>query len=243
MARVIGRKWHLATCIILSLIPSLAANSSEAKTESPVIFFTHGDTRMAQLQPDGSLKGTAYELFACSMEKMNQPFKVSIAPLSRANKLMTSHTNGVWFPSAMNTSKERMARMVGPASETSLYFFMRKDNPLQPGTREFKRKARVTAYKGSAMERHLLKERYVYTEGSADVQRMIYMLMSDQADALLAVDMRRILPEETQKLVEENLRMELFRKMPIGFQVAKPTHMSRPGFTSAFQTALNSCSK
>ncbi|MCK0068159.1 hypothetical protein [Kordiimonas laminariae] len=240
MIRVFGWNWQFAIFILLSFSLAHVARGDTIK-ESPVIFFTHGDTRMAQLQPDGTLKGPAYDLFTCSMEKMNQPFKVSIAPLSRANSLMTNHKNGVWFPSSMKTTDERDARMVGPAGDTNLYFFMLKDNPLKPGTRDFKRKARLTAYKGSAMERHLLKERYVYVEGSADVQRMISMLLSNRADALLAVDMRRVLPEETRKLVEENLRMELFRKMPIGFQIAKPTHLGHPGFTSAFRAALNSC--
>lgn len=231
----------LTNLAALFVILSLFSVTIKAEDKAPLVFFTHGDTKLAELQPNGTIKGAAYEIFTCAMEHLSQPFTVSIAPLSRANDIAAVHPNSVWYPSSMTNHKNRIARMVGPVHEEATYFFLKKNNPLQSSQPDFKEKARVTAYKGSALEKILLEERYIYVEGSANPQRLIYMLLSDKVDALLTVDMRNVLSPETQALIGKSIRIEPFKKIAAGFQVAKKLHERKPNFTSRFQAAVNSC--
>ncbi len=237
-------KKHIRNILLVGSIPFWVNSQTAFAETSEITLFTHGDTHMAKLGKDGKVRGSAMDLFVCSMKQMNQPFQIRIAPLSRANQLMQQAENAVWFPSRHNTNNEsRQQRIVGPAGAANLVYFLRKDSPITSKSSDFKKKARVTAYKGSAMESRLLNNGFIYVEGSADRKRLIYMVLTDLADAILAVDFRHALSEETYKIMQDNLRVEPYMDIPVAFQVSKPTHMNKPDFTTSFRTAFNSCAK
>ena len=235
-----------------SAIPDNSAELSSTTPRSPIslpkggagkkiTLFTHGDTVLALREDDGSLNGYSISLFRCAFKILGRDFAIERAPLSRAASILTSVENAVWFPSAFAGDEDRLARSVGPAGQLRIFWYLLKHSKLDPTSESFRKTARVTAYKGSALERRLRAENYVFQTGSADRNRLVAMVLSGQVDALLAVDFRGRLSKETLMVMDDNIKISLFEKLPVAFQISHALHQNEPDFADKFRSATNIC--
>lgn len=223
------------------LAAATAANASQITKPEKLTVFTHGDTIHAQFEPDGSITGIATTLLDCAAEKTGVPYRYRRAPLSRASSIVESSPDTVWFPSAHRGDASRMSRMIGPVTDVKFIWYQLKTNTANPNSEAFKANAKVTAYHGSALAETLRTEGYNMMPGSADHNRLIYMVMAGEVDALLAIDFRAVLKPETRRLVEERMQMTMRSSVPISFLASKPLLASYPAFFNELKTALMSC--
>jgi hypothetical protein len=206
-----------------------------------VTVFTHGDSRFAQLNADGSITGSAVNVLACAMPRLGLSYELAILPLSRATYVVDMLEDAIWFPASHTGDSERMNRIVGPIDDETVLWYQLASNTADPNTEAFRRSARVTMYTGSALEQELRDNGFNVFDGSADHNRLIYMLMSDEIDALLAIDFRRALTPETFLLVEKRLRTTPLRSAPVSFQSSVALAKKHPDFITEFRKTALDC--
>lgn len=206
-----------------------------------ITMYASGDTNMVSQDSLGNIAGHASDVFACAMQKLGNTFETRRAPISRSHIVLNQKTHTVWFPASMDGSKERLDRLVGPIGEVEILWLTMKGYPVETNSAEFRDKARVTAYSGSSMERWLIQEKYNFVKGSADRNRVFNMIMSNQVDAILAIDFRSTLPKDMQKLAYERLKATPYRSVPVGFRVSPYLAQSLPNFITDFRNVLDSC--
>lgn len=232
-----------AGIMAVSITPPAEAATLSLQNAKPdhITIYTHGDTLFAQLKPDGTITGPTPPLLDCAMAKMNMTYNFSIAPLSRANSIVATAENAIWFPSAHRGDEERMKQLVGPVFDASIFWYQLKTNTQDPNSEDFRTSGVVTAYQGSNFEKTLIEQGYNLVQGSADHNRLIYMVMSGEVDALQAIDFRAVLKPETRKLVKDRMRITLHRKIPLSFHVSAHTIENAPTFLQQFRNAINAC--
>ena len=229
-------------CVAALLLTPSAAFANPAAHQADIItLFTHGETVLMNNTASGKFEGPAMTLFTCAMDKMGRPFRIIQAPLSRARTILNEFDDAVWFPSAFRGDTERLSRTAGPAGALGIYWYMLKSNAQDPESNAFKASAKVTAFKGSALVDRLHKDGYNFTEGSADKNRLVYLLLSKQIDALLAVDFRKQLTNDTRLKLASNIKMTLRESIPVSFQIAKPFAKKDPSFVEKMRAAIKGC--
>jgi len=227
--------------VAFAVLPFAAPASAAQDTAPEVRLFTHGDTPLLLPDSEGVLKGPAMDLFQCSMNRMQRAFSVTQAPLSRARRILSDMDNAIWFPIAHRGGPERMARAIGPAGTLDIYWYKSRKSTLNPNSDTFKRSATVTTYKGSAMADQLRREGYNFIEGSADRNRLVFMLLNGQVDAFAAIDFRGQLPADMLQKLSAQAEISIKNKIPAAFQISDKFHTSDPAFAGAFRTAFGHC--
>ncbi len=203
--------------------------------------FTHGDTRLAQFDKDGTASGKAVDALRCAAPTLDIKYDFDFAPLSRSAALLDSQDHMVWFPSGPSDDPERQKRMIGPFGKIDILWYQMNSSPHQVTTETFIQDARVTAYKGSMFEGILKRDGYKFIDGSADHNRLIYRLMSGEVDALLAVDFRFTLPEETKQLIDARVRTTVMNSFPVYMTMSRRLADEHPEFAEALRSALMAC--
>jgi len=223
------------------LPPSAHAFTEPANKPTEIKLFTHGDTPLILSNSEGVLVGPALDLFQCSMNKLNRPFKVLKAPLSRARRIVANVDHALWFPSAFRGNPERMAHLVGPAGILYVYWYTSNKIGLDPNSDDFKRVATVTTYKGSAMAQQLEDEGYQLVEGSADRSRLVSMLLSGEVHAFAAVDFRNRLTKDMNEKLMQNAVITIKNEIPAAYHVSNVFSKTEPTFIPKFRNALKAC--
>lgn len=225
---------------LLTTTSSSASNNSGQKPKELTVF-THGDTIYAQFQPEGSVTGMTTTMLDCAAKKTGVPYRYSRAPLSRAASIVATTPDAVWFPAAHRGDETRMSRSIGPVVDVNFMWYQLKSSTADPNSDAFKASAKVTAYRGSNLEEKLRSEGYDMVLGSADHNRLIYMVMAGEVDAVLAVDFRPVLTPETRRIVQERMRTTLRNKVPVSFLASEPLVDEYPEFFTELQTAIMDC--
>jgi len=228
----------LLLIFILFLPPTIGAAASP---DNSVTLFTHGDTPLLSPTKEGTLEGPALDLFRCAMTRLERPFSVQRAPLSRARQIIAELDKAVWFPSAYRGDADRMAHSVGPAGSLDIYWYKSKVNQLDPNSEAFKQSAVVTTYKGSAMEGQLRRDGYAFKQGSADRSTLVFMLLNGEVDAFVAVDFRDRLPKETLQKLTDHASITIKDRVPTAFRVANLFYENDTAFTGKFRQAFGTC--
>lgn len=220
---------------------ALDHKEDKATAAADLIIFTHGDTKLAQFDKDGNALGGATDVLRCAGERANVKYKLVYAPLSRAGGIINTMQHAVWFPSGMSDDPERRARMIGPVGVVDFVWYQRKNNARDTFSEDFKNNALVTAYKGSAFEGKLRREGYRWTEGSADHNRLMSMVLSEQVDALLAVDFTFKLDNRMKRVLDESIEMTLYDSIPVYFQVSQFIVDNQPALLERLRSAVATC--
>lgn len=247
MGRVSKRALLLLTQFTRPLAAAIAitwfAGAAASAETHPFVLtvYTHGDSRFAQLQRDGSVTGSAPTVLSCAMPQLGIPYEIKVLPLSRARSIIETYENAMWFPSSHTGDQPRRQRLVGPIDEVTILWYQLKTHPDDPNSEDFRRDAIVTAYTGSALENELRDMGFTIVAGSADHNRLIYMIMSGEVDALLAIDFRDVLPDDMRRLVEERMRVTERRKIPVSFQASTSLAAARPAFIKDMRAAVRTC--
>lgn len=208
-----------------------------------VTIFMHGDTKHARFNEDGSVSGVLADIMTCATKGVETPFRFQHAPLSRAAAIIETFDNAIWFPTGTDVSEDRKPRVIGPIASEGILWYHRADATVDPNSPEFRKSARVTAYQGSRFADQLKAEGYNFIPGSADHQRLVYMLVSGQVDALLAVDFRSVLPSQTRTILETRLRTTSAGEIPLGMEASASMVEKQPELLKALQANVLACNK
>ncbi|WP_262694353.1 hypothetical protein [Kordiimonas aquimaris] len=203
--------------------------------------YTHRDTFFAQFPENKPAQGIVPELMHCAANKMQFTYEFVIAPLSRSRNLINAQEHILWFPSTHQGDPERMRRLIGPVGDLNSYWYQLKSSTLDPHSEEFKTKARVTAYTKSTFAEELQESGYNWVSGSADYNRLIYMLMTNRVDAMLAVDFHRALNKDTQILFEKHTRRTLDKSVKVSIQVSRYMYKNEPQFVNILDSTIHTC--
>ncbi len=236
-----GNRVSVRKKLVAALVLGCAAFVPATADTQHVRLYTHGDTFPAQWSEDTGISGIAINIANCAFGSLGIKVDYELAPLSRAQELMKLQDNALWFPSVLAGEEERLNRLVGPVGNVDLMWYYLKSAPLKPEDDGFRDGAKVTAYTGSRTEVMLKDEGYTLVPGSADHMRLIHMVISGTADAVLAVDFRWKLPKATKALVARHMGASLYKSFPVAYQVSRPFAAREPDFIGRFQRAINAC--
>jgi len=216
-------------------------DSIEKISKRHLKIFTHGDTSFAKFDTERNASGLAMDTLQCISENLGFSYEVVFAPLSRAGNIISNSDNAVWFPAGSTDDPKRKARMVGPIGDVKFLWYQSNANVRDVNTEDFKKNALVTAYKGSAFEAKLRSEGYRWMQGSADHNRLLSMLLSQQVDALLAVDFTFKLDPSMQRMVDNRLSISTYRNIPVYFELSEDIHNTDPALITAMREELDGC--
>lgn len=219
-----------------------AAVAEEWAGEAPVHFFTHGDTRLAKLEPGGELRGKAVGLIGCMMTAVGVPYDLDIAPMSRSSRIIDSDSHNVWVPAAHDGDDSRLARMIGPFDTIPVYWYFRDGEMYDPSSKTFKTEALVTAYQGSHLEAYLLKNGYRFRQGSAHHAQLLYFLLNHDVDAILSVDFTHMLSTRQRAEALDRVNILHWGSRDVSMLASEGLYRDRPELVDDMRVALAGCS-
>jgi hypothetical protein len=225
------------------LLAALAYLSKEtiADDSNPIPVYTHGETAIAFQNPDGKITGIAIDRLTCTMGKLNQNFSLAIAPLSRARNIIQGSKPAIWLPAKFEGPDDLMAQMAGPAGALEVSWHMRKDNPLDPNSAQFQKEAKITTFSGSQLATWLKENNYNHMVGSADPNRLVYMLMSKEVDAVLSVELKNSVTKSIKKTLRDKIKHIPHKTIETAFRFSKGLIENQPAFVNRFRNTLQSC--
>jgi hypothetical protein len=227
----------IAWCLLSLLFLSLQAKANE----EIIHIYTHGESSVAFKNADGSITGPGIDRLTCVMQKLGKKFDLSIAPLSRAQNIVNGSKLAIWLPSNYEGDPERLSRLAGPAGAIEFSWHMLKDNNLDPKSDKFRETATVTTFSGSKMVEWLKNNNYNYVAGSADPNRLVYMLMSKEVDAVLSVKLGESTSQSVKMLIKENIKHIQHDIFESAFYFSKGLNATHPDFIHKFRSTLQSC--
>lgn len=218
-----------------------AAQAHDSDSQSPlnISIYTHGDTQFARFDNSGNVTGDAQKWLSCAAAKLGFTYDFKFAPLSRANSLRQTSDHMMWFPSS--GAQERIR--VGPVGTMDIIWYQMKTDDTDVTSQAFMQNAKVTAYAGSSFETMLQERGYKFVKGSADHNRLIYMLLSGSVDALLSVDFRFKLSADVREKMEEQVRTTVYRHVPVFFNLSEHMANDHPELTKSLQSPDLDCSE
>lgn len=215
------------------------AHASDQQNPVNISIYTHGDTQFARFDSSGNVTGEAQEWLNCAASKLGFTYDFKFAPLSRANSLRQSADHMMWFPSSGTQERIR----VGPVGTMDIIWYQMKTDDTDVTSQAFMQNAKVTAYAGSSFETMLQNQGYKFIKGSADHNRLIYMLLSGSVDALLSVDFRFKLSADVREKMEEQVRTTVYRHVPVFFNLSEHMANDHPELTKALQSHNMDCTE
>lgn len=224
-----------------TLAGGTAAKALRHDSPTTIHFFTHGDTRFAQFDENRNVTGKIADLLACASGPTGLTFEFEFAPLSRATSMLNTQDHMMWFPSGPNDNPEQQRRMVGPLGVVDILWYQRKSDAMDVTSDAFMQQAKVSAYKGSIFEDILRRDGYNFVEGSADHNRIMYTLLTGEVDAVLAVDFRFKLPDETQQMMASRVQTTLRSQVPVFLTLSRHLANEHPALADDLMRELNTC--
>ena len=229
-----------ATIILLLISHSLTAKADD--TADIIRVYTHGETKLAFKNPDGSITGEAIDILTCVMDKLDRKYTLSLAPLSRAASILKNSNSAIWFPSKFEGKPERLAQLAGPAGSVTFKWHMNKDSQLDPNSPDFHKRAKITTFSGSRMIGWLKENGYNYVSGSADPNRLVYMLVSHEVDAILSVQLGESASASVKKQIEDNIKSIPQHTDSTAFHFSADLIKNQPDFIEKFRLEMKTCS-
>lgn len=230
------------TLAVISMIVSMTELAYASEEPKIIHVYTHGDTRFARFDENKQVSGKVADLTKCVAEVIPLEFEFHFAPLSRATSLLDSQDHMMWFPSGpREEGDEERRRMMGPLGTVDILWYQLKSSEFDVNTPNFLQEAKVSAYKGSIFEERLRREGYNYVQGSADHNRIMYTLISGEVDAVLAVDFRFKLSDETQHMIANRLKTTLENQVPVYLTLSRHMADEHPDLTNILMNQLSAC--
>ena len=218
---------------------AVRAHDTDGQKPLNISIYTHGDTQFARFDENGNVTGAAQDWLSCAASELGFTYDFKFAPLSRATSLRQATDHMMWFPSS---GADQVFR-VGPVGALDILWYQLKTDDTEVSSPEFKQNAKVTSYTGSSFETMLQERGYQFVKGSADHNRLIYLLLSGTVDALLAVDFRFKLPSDVRDKIDEQVKTTVHRHIPVYFNLSKYMVEEHPELTKSLQSHDMKCNK
>ena len=169
---------------------------------------------------NGQPEGVAVQVARCAFAQINIAARIEFYPWKRA-QLMVEKGEAVGFLAASQaSSRDEFAVLSAAIAPQQWVWFQLQNNPLKPGTTDFRSKAQTSSFLGANMQDWLLDEGYRTTAAPRMNSMLLEMLRHGRIDAILAnrLVMEKLLKEEKKP---QPLRATLALDKPLGIYVSK----------------------
>ena len=137
---------------------------------------------------DGEPKGFSVEIVRAIAQRVNADIDIQLLPTMRAKASLESNKRTMLITMLRTPERESRYKWIGPLGDSSIYFYKRKDNPLEVSTLEDARKVRsICSRHGTLMTSRLLAAGFTNVEtGASDGTALYRMLIFGRCDLAIS---------------------------------------------------------
>lgn len=217
----------LMTLILLSP-PALAGTLTLATHE----LYPYGYHDSAQ-----AFRGYAVDRVRFATARCNRELNLLVVPWARAQALAKNDAVDGFFAGSSNEEREALYVASDVLAPQNWTWYLLKDTPLDPGSPDFKHKARVGSFIGANMLTYLENNGFNVSGRPKDTERLFDMLAHKHLDAILVNDLVAVKVIEEQR-IGEKVRQHTLKSEPLHAHFTKRFIRENPGFLECFNAAL-----
>lgn len=220
---------------ILSLLCFLLAGVPGHAEE--ITLTTHNLCPYGCYDANGNFDGHAVRVVRYALKKMGVGLNLVVVPWKRAQNMVYFGEADGFFAASNNAERDKRGVMSATIAEQTWTWYLLKDNPLDPGLPNFKKKARVTSFVGANMLTWLKENSYNVVSPPPTTDCLADMLLAGRFDAMLGNDqvMKAIMQDQcSQELIRSHKLME----KPLGVVFSNQFVADHPGFVEKFNQAV-----
>lgn len=187
---------------------------------------------------DNSIGGIATEIVKKVLDDMNVNYEIDIYPWARAQALVEAGKADAFYVASKNISRDIYAVISDPIAPQKWYWYLKKDNVLNPMDPEFINQARVVSLFGSNMYYYLKDNNYKIPGNAYTMDNLVKMLDSGMVDAILMNDL--VLAEyfKNNEIDYEVYNKFLCKNKPLGMYFSKKFLKEHREFLEEFNETL-----
>jgi len=153
------RKRTLFFVISIFISSLLLFSCSNIKEDMENIKIYTEEFKPLNFMQDGEITGQSAEVVQELLKRMNLDKEIKLIPWSQAYQKLKNEKNIALFSTCLTKERKDRFKWVGPISTTSMYFFVKKDSPLQLDDLDDARELSKIAVMKDYAEYSILKER------------------------------------------------------------------------------------
>ncbi|WP_432455593.1 substrate-binding periplasmic protein [Agarivorans sp. QJM3NY_29] len=218
--------------ILLNLTPCLLADELRVVTHVLPPYTVLEDQR---------LSGSSVDLVYCTLNSLNQPYSVTVRPVSRAEQQLELGLMDMFFIASETSARSAVAAFSQPVAYARRMLYGLNEHLPTMNDAQI-RQLTVGVLHGSAMHRWLLDQQFPHIKSRYNYHILFEMLDRGRIDSVLA-------PEDVyqQELSDQHIRQKLYSQLmkyiPIGVYISHTWLAEHPGFMAAFNQHLQICKK
>lgn len=220
--------------VVLALVPAAALGQAE-----PTLLTQEWPPY--QSEAGGRQSGIAIETVRCILGRMGTRYRVVFLPWRRAQEdVRAGHADG-FFAASHSAERDTYAEFSLPIAPQVWTWYFPRGAALQPGSSDFKSKARVSATSGSNMATFLSRQGYRIEGEARGLEQLVVMLRAGRVDAVLAnaLTFQATLEAIGQSAHSFDSRAE--RSEPLGVYFGRHFLARQPGFLENFNAHVPAC--
>ncbi|MBI9111280.1 ABC transporter substrate-binding protein [Maridesulfovibrio ferrireducens] len=215
--------------IILIFSSTCTATAQPAK----ITLATHNLCPYGCYDENGIFDGCAVRVVKYAFNKMNIKLNIVVVPWIRAQRLAKDGKVDGFFAASKSEDRDQYGVQSAIIAEQRWNWYMLQENPLDPASEHFKKRATVASFRGSNMLKWLKANNYNATSSPPTTEHLLNMLLLKRFDAMLANDMVM-----TDKILKHNIHNRLkiitLLSKPLGVYFSKNFINENPDFLSQF---------
>lgn len=222
--------------ILMLIWPVLSRSASQAET----LHIATYHWPPYQTYQNKKLDGISVKVVKCVLEKMNQPYKISVLPSKRAKALVKEGQYDAYFSASIDETYEDFAVRSKAIAEQRWNWYTLKETLVDPTYFFFKENAYVSALSGSDMRKWLENNGYRLKTDPSQPESLFKLLEILRIDAALSSE------EVAEPIIKnmdlsDRINVTLVRNKPLGVYFSIKFISKHPDFLNKFNQLIKSC--
>ena len=132
---------------------------------------------------NGELKGFSTEIVQAILKELDAGYEIQLLPGARGEKLLDEGTHVMVFSFFRTAERENHYKWIGPIARDSVYFYKKKDNPLEIQTLEDAKNVKRVACRHKGLVLSVLEKRgFTNLDRTTKPDRIIRKVLTGIAD-------------------------------------------------------------
>jgi len=165
---------------------ALLAQESWASPRVGLLIYTHHLPPYTRQFADGSLRGTIADVVHCALRRVGTPYQIEVVPWARAQTALLNENIDGFFPAARSDERDARGMASKAIGRYSWAWFLPANNPADPESEAFRKKANVGTFHGSLLLQHLQQKGYRIAANPNNIEALVHMLIAGRLDGILA---------------------------------------------------------
>jgi polar amino acid transport system substrate-binding protein len=185
-------------------------------------------------------RGIAVAVVECVLTRMEVPYRIKVTAWARAQKLVQDGVADGFFAGSRNAERDAFAVQSATIADQQWRWYLLADNPVDPSTTRFRKRASVSSFIGANMLDWLIDNDYRVASPPRDTEGLLKMLQAKRVDAILANNkvMDNLLQQQG---LDNSIRSVLLQDKPLGVYFSKTFLAKQPGFLDQFNSHVAAC--